>query len=298
MNTVTHNGDTWLIFTELLQKAGRLDAKTANEYADTLGIERSTLPGNKLRKYIRITDVPRLLGKYSRPNPAIEALLSSLESLGYPGYITPLISSDTPDILQSTPANNAGYPGNSTPAFPPATPDKNPGNSGKKHGVPQPCPAKKHGVKWRADWNAWGNAWGEFYASPFAAYFALTALVIAQAWLHASGVWRRIPTLPVWEVLVLTALMQSVVLIGTVNSRRFFGEKSGGYWWFIGGFAVYDVLMGACNFFIGYDPTDLINAVPWPVRIAAITDLGFRVGFSLGFPAATVFFAALVKKIS
>lgn len=284
-------GKNWVLFSELLSEAGGLDATTANRYADQLGIIRVSLPGDGRKKYIQTADVPHLLGRYSRPNAAIEALLSSDEIADISGNNA---GNGTPDILPS-PVN---YPGK--------LPGVKPGNPGKLSGVKPGNPGNKPGklpgfiaAFARINWDETGEKWGRFYASPFTAYFALTALIVAQAWLHATGVWRRIPTLPAAEVVILTALMQSAVLIGTVNSRRFFGEKSGSYWWFIGGFALYDVLMGACNFFIGYDPTNLIDAgATWPVKIAAITDLGFRLGFSLGFPAATVFFVALVKKLS
>lgn len=288
-------GSNWVLFSELLSEAGGLDATTANRYADELGISRVALPGDGRKKYIRTADVPDLLGRYSRPNAAIEALLSSDEFAGISGNNP---GNDTPDTWD-TPAINPGK----LSGVKPGNPGNKPGKlSGVKSGNPGNKPGKLSGVLAafaRINWDETGERWGQFYASPFTAYFALTALIVAQAWLHASGVWRRIPTLPAVEVVILTALMQSAVLIGTVNSRRFFGEKSGSYWWFIGGFALYDVLMGACNFFIGYDPTSLIDAgATWPVKIAAITDLGFRIGFSLGFPAATVFFAALVKKLS
>src|SRR5690606_2453321 len=104
-------------------------------------------------------------------------------------------------------------------------------------------------------WKTRGDYWGEFYASTLVAYIGLTDLVVALTILHASAAWRMLPTLPKCEILALSVLMQSIVLVGTVNANFFKGDSQ--YRWFLVGFASYDMLMTACNFFYGYDPTVL-----------------------------------------
>ena len=104
-----------------------------------------------------------------------------------------------------------------------------------------------------------------------------------------------LPNLPKWEILALSVLMQSIVLLGTVNANFF--KKDRQYQWFLAGFATYDMLMNACNFFYGYDPTVFTQNAALPQVIIGITNLGIRTGFTVTFPLATVFFAALVKKM-
>ncbi len=273
---VEYGGEQWILFTEVLNAANLSDPKAAIAKCEQEPvIERTALPGfDQRERYIRLGDIPALLKRYRRISPEQTAAFSR--------------------ILSQLPGNNAG-------SYPAPVSGGNAGNS-----QPQPTPKQERTAPKQARkpggnagsiaWNTWGDNWGDFYASPLVAYLALTGLVVALAVLHASAGWRMLPTLPKWEILALSVLMQSIVLVGTVNANFFKGEQQ--YSWFLAGFSIYDMVMSACNFFYGYDPTVLTNGyATLPQVIIGVTDLGIRTGFTVAFPLATVFFAALVKKI-
>lgn len=275
-NAVEYDGEQWILFTEVLNAANLSDPKAAISKCEQVpAIERTALPGfDQRERYIRVRDVPTLLGRYRRISPEQTAAFSR--------------------ILSHLPGDNAGRKSD-------APPEENAGNSSFNSASKPERNAPKQGRKSVGNagnypWKSWGEYWGEFYASSLVAYIALTGLVVALAVLHASAAWRMLPDLPKWEILALSVLMQSIVLVGTVNANFFKGDTE--YRWFLAGFASYDMLMTACNFFYGYDPTVLtVGKSTLPQMIIGVTDLGIRIGFTVGFPLGTIFFASLVKKM-
>lgn len=269
--TIEYAGEPWVLLTEVLNAANLSDPKAAIAKCEQEPIiERTALPGiDQRERYIKMEDVPLLLSRYRRISPEQNAAFARI------------LSFFDDDAINPTPGNNPGEHPITPPIKPGRDTNKVPAKTGRNPGV--------------SIWKIWGEKWGEFYASPFVAYSALTGLVVALAILHASAGWRMLPSLPKWEILALSVLMQSIVLVGTVNANFF--RQDSQYRWFLFGFASYDTLMSACNFFYGYDPTVLTGYAPLPRVIEGIADLGIRTGFTLGFPIATVFFAALVKRI-
>lgn len=274
--TVEYAGKPWVLLTEVLNAANLSDPKAAIAKCEQAPIiERTALPGiDQRERYIKMEDVPLLLSRYRRISPEQNAAFARILSYISNGHD----ANDTKPIPDKNPAE--------PPIFPPIKPGRDTNKPSSKIG-------RSPGG---SIWKTWGEKWGEFYASPFVAYSALTGLVVALAVLHASAGWRMLPGLPKWEILALSVLMQSIVLVGTVNAHFF--RQDSQFRWFLVGFASYDMLMSACNFFLGYDPTVLtVGSSTLPQVIEGIADLGIRIGFTLGFPLATIFFAALVKRI-
>lgn len=266
----TAEGHSWVLFSEVLSLAMIGDAKTANDKC-RIQPEIPVLPlphHDQRAKYIKKEDIPRLFSRYARLNSeqsqAVALILQSIAPDNAPG--------DSPDNVSDTPDN---YPGKRRP-------DKN--KTGGK-------PAINFQDRW---WNTWGNSLGDVYRSPLVAYLAFTAMVVSLAILHTTGAWRILPGLPWWDMPVLSFLMQSIILVGTFNAHHFF-QKAGAYYLFLGVFALYDLVMSACNFFYGYDPTKLSGN--GQQLVVAIIDLALRAGLSIGFPVGTLFFALLVKRI-
>ena len=276
--TVSENEGSveYVQLSEVLSLAGLGDAKTANskcliEPVIVVG----PLPSMDQRhRYIRVKDVPLLFSRYSRVTPEQKEAMARI-------------------IVSKTPDNNIG---GETP-----TPDNAPDN-------PEPLQSRKPGYKSKSPdkspdntpvdysgrwWNTAGTTLGNFYRSPLVAYTAFTAMVVALAFLHTTAAWRLLPGLPWWDMPVLAILMQSIILVGTFNASFFKDGTS--YRWFLGGFAVYDLVMSGCNFFQGYDPT-LLSGFGKELVIGII-DLAIRIGLSVGFTIGTLFFALLVKKI-
>ncbi|MEZ4941797.1 MAG: hypothetical protein R3D58_13035 [Saprospiraceae bacterium] len=282
LTPVTFDGESWVLFTDLLNAANLSDPKAANTKCEIEpAIERTALPGfDQRERYIKMRDIPAFLGRYRRLSPEQSTAFARILS-GFDSDIKNELSEQLPSENAGTSDNNA----QSYRAMPRQMRGVYPANTARKPGQN----ARSNTLK------AWGEKWGEFYASPLVAYLALTGLVIALAVLHASAGWRMLPNLPKWEILALSVLMQSIVLVGTVNANFF--KKDRQYQWFLAGFATYDMLMSACNFFYGYDPTVFTRNAALPDVIIGITDLGIRTGFTVAFPLATVFFAALVKKM-
>ncbi len=275
LHPVISEGESWVLFSEVLNAAKLADPKAANKKCEIAPvIERIPLPGfDQRERYIRLQDIPALLKRYRRISPEQNAAFHRILSQLAPGI-------DGEKTGQTSADNVANFPINKSPK-----PERAPVN-----------PVRKSGLNTGTSiWKTWGDNWGDFYASPWVAYLALTGLVVALAVLHASAGWRMLPNLPKWEILALSVLMQSIVLVGTVNANFFKEDRQ--YRWFLIGFASYDMLMSACNFFYGYDPTVLTGTSTLPQVIIGITDLGIRLGFTVAFPLATVFFAALVKKM-
>jgi len=268
--------EEWVLFANVLEMAGLGDPKTANLKCQINPvIEVSPLPGQDQRqKYIRVNDIPRLFERYTRPTPEQEMAFARITG-------------------QVIPDNNTGTPDNSpdnTPGNPAPYPAKKPGNKSKS---PDKAPDNfnpDYSSRW---WNRFGTVLGDFYRSPLVAYSAFTAMVVALAFLHTTAAWRLLPGLPWWDMPVLAILMQSIILVGTFNASFFKGSNS--YYWFLGGFAVYDLVMSGCNFFEGYDPTLLSGS--GKELVIGIIDLAIRIGLSVGFTIGTLFFALLVKKI-
>lgn len=295
---VDESGTPWVSFSSLLAAAGIGDAKSAGEKCDreNPALERRPLPGlDQRRIFIRCADVAAFFRRYRRPTPEQSgAFIRVLQEIRrqFPGQVpedltgkSGLFEVPRPEIGPDNTPDNAGAPIKPPPRNPAIRPQ-------------QPRPESRRNPANSPDnwWDRIGKTWGDLYASALLVYLALTGIVLAQAVLHGLAFGTRVPKMPLGVVLFLSLLIQSVILVGTVHSRFF--QRGGQYGVFLAGFAVYDLVMCASNFFTGYDPTTLLDAgASWPVKIAAVCDLGIRMGFTVGFPLGTVFFASLVKRL-
>jgi|GEM_PF-4864708 len=288
---VEHNGETWASLSDIMREAGNLDLSTLK---DKLAIEpiitSIKIPGQDGRtNWIKAEDCPILFTRYSKQKEVFAHIVAHVSSekdgVNNMGNNTP-----TPPLPHDSPeqdgVKNPGLP-KPTPPLPAPTPDSLPQNTrGKKHGVKPENPM--------FFWDTWGILLGRFLSSSLVAYLALLCLIITLSILHSVGAARLITNIAWIELWALCLLIQSIILIGTVNSNHFGNEA--GYRLFLAGFGIYDSCMTAVNFFYGWDPSPLWSPVPAEL-IAAIIGLVVRIAFTISFTIGTIFFATLVRKM-
>jgi hypothetical protein len=165
-------------------------------------------------------------------------------------------------------------------------PETKPENkSGNKNGKNPEIKSGNNPAKWHF---VFGEKIGDFYASTFFAYFVLSTILLIQAILHAQAAAFFLPFLNLAELLIIVFGIQMVVLVGTMHSQKFGGDKS--YWSFLAAFALYDAVMNGCNLFRSFE----MNARPTLLDIVGLT---IRITLTFGFSLATVYYAILIKKI-
>ena len=278
------DGTQWVKFSDLVADAG-LEEKSARQKCDAAGIAREVITDDRRAKYIRLSDVAAFFRQYSRPTPEQQSAFERILLVG-----TPVEDADFDPILTGTNMRNAEEMPGSIGRNEAKTFRNFSGKQEKKAGITP-------GKRWAAFLQNGGQYIGDFYASPLFAYIILTAFLSVQAALHANAAWKLVPDVPWWEVLALVALVQMVVLVGTIHSKLF-GDSPTRYWAFLGVFALYDTALNACNFFWQFTPVNLYDpALPWATKVQGITALIIRSALTIGFPVATVFYAWLVKKI-
>ena len=275
----------WVKFSDLVANVG-LEEKSARQKCDAAGIAREVITDDRRAKYIRLSDVAAFFRQYSRPTQEQQAAFDRILLVGLHGEDADFHQ----PIHSGTNEKDSGEMPDNIGRMEPKTFRNFSGKNDKKPGV---APSKR----WATFLQNGGQYTGDFYASPLFAYFILTAFLSVQAALHANAAWKLVPDVPWWEVLALVALVQMVVLVGTIHSKLF-GDSPGRYWAFLGVFALYDTALNACNFFWQFIPVNLYDpSLPWTTKVQGTTALIIRSALTIGFPVATVFYAWLVKKI-